>query len=82
MAKDRTGQLEKKPSTRLSHQPCLGVKVNSTFPNESASYTILARPARSAYFAGARLNCGTHPLIAMIAILISILASVETSEEV
>jgi hypothetical protein len=43
---------------------------------------LLARPAGNAYFAGAPLNCGTHPLIAMIAILISILAAIEAPEEV
>ena len=38
--------------------------------------------AGNAYFARAPLNCGTHPLIAMIAILISVLSVVEFSEEV
>jgi hypothetical protein len=32
VAQDGAGRLEKKPSTRLSQKPCLGVKVNSNLP--------------------------------------------------
>ena len=32
VVQDRAGQLEKKPSTTFSHEPCLGVKVNSKRP--------------------------------------------------
>jgi len=32
VAQHRAGELEKKPSTRLSQEPCLGVKVNSKRP--------------------------------------------------
>ena len=28
VAQHRAGELEKKPSMRLSHEPCLGMKVN------------------------------------------------------
>ena len=32
MAQDGAGELGKEPSTRLSQEPCLGVKVNSKRP--------------------------------------------------
>jgi hypothetical protein len=32
VAQDERASLEKKPSTRLSQEPCLGVKVNSNLP--------------------------------------------------
>src|SRR5260221_10128865 len=34
--------FEKKPSTRFSHEPCLGVKVNSKRPGRAASHAFVS----------------------------------------
>src|SRR5665213_805715 len=34
--------FEKKPSTRFSHEPCLGVKVNTKRPGRAASHAFVS----------------------------------------
>jgi hypothetical protein len=50
--------LEKKPSTRLSHEPCLGVKVNSKRPAGRHAGTQRRRPADQAGAAADRRSRG------------------------